>query len=301
MHRKQKGATAFEQYYESLFGNQWQAIRHSLFTKPELVIVLHPQYALQLISEYNEKGYTVSVWNNSPTILEWPPEVSKGTPLPGIEDGFAYALSKASAIAALTLDLQADRILDACAAPGGKSFILASRLWGSKVELVLNDQSPERTLRLKSSMKQFPNLRITSYSLESMDPATLGTFDRILLDAPCSSEAHVLRSPSHLKRWRMNRISQLRGRQEKLLYAAASLLSKNGFIRYVTCAINSLENESLVLDLIEKGWHLKHLPKSPWKPLLDSQAQLFDTWRCWPHLEKSGPLFVADLNPPGVE
>ena len=181
---------------------------------------------------------------------------------PGTEP---YFMDSASVFAALSLELPIEgRILDACAAPGGKTLVLASRLLGpwAGLSLVANELSSDRRRRLRDVLERYlsPELR-NRVELSGRDAAAMcrryeSAFDAILLDVPCSSERHVL---SHglgdrvaigdraaLSVWSPARIRGLAMRQWSLLSSALIMLKAGGCLVYSTCALSPDENDRVV-------------------------------------------------------
>jgi 16S rRNA C967 or C1407 C5-methylase (RsmB/RsmF family) len=148
-------------------------------------------------------------------------------------------------------------ILDMCAAPGGKSLILASRMFDDS-SLVCNERSAERRNRLctvvKESLPEEINSRIqiTGNDGALICKKTDKKFDSILLDAPCSSERHVYNSPKHLEQWTASRVKNLSFTQWSLLSSAFLSLNDTGFILYSTCALAKDENDCVIQKLIKK-------------------------------------------------
>ena len=135
-----------------------------------------------------------------------------------------YYLDEASVFAAESLGvLPGDRVLDMCAAPGGKSLVLASRLRGEG-SLQSNDRSPDRRIRLSHVLENsLPEQWRSVISVTGYDGVKFGmhkkeSYDRILLDAPCSSDRHVLNAPEHLKVWSVKRVKRLAVEQGSLLF-----------------------------------------------------------------------------------
>ena len=77
-------------------------------------------------------------------------------------------------------------------------------------------------------------------------------YDRILLDAPCSSDRHVLNSPSHLEMWSVKRVKRLSVEQGSLLASAVDALRPGGELIYGTCALSPLENDAVVAKILKK-------------------------------------------------
>jgi 16S rRNA (cytosine1407-C5)-methyltransferase len=209
--------TAFEEYYLKLWGSRWESIRESL---------LLPAAAVPYC-----EGLTKP-----------------------------YMMDRASVLAASSLKLpDMGMILDACAAPGGKSLVLASRM-SQEARLLCNELSAERRRRLKNSLDEhlYAEKR-RAVSVSGFDAGEMGgkkgewnRFDAILLDAPCSSERHVIRSPKALEKWTPARPRSLSQRQWSLLSAAFLLLKPGGSLVYATCALSPEENDGPVSRLLEK-------------------------------------------------
>jgi len=171
-----------------------------------------------------------------------------------------YMMDKASVLAAGSLRLPEEGlVLDACAAPGGKSLVLAGRMAGG-VRLLCNELSRERRRRLISVLDEhLGEEKRRRVNVSGFDAAKTGgkksewdRFDAILLDAPCSSERHVIQSPKALAEWKPARPRQLSLRQWSLLSAAFLLLKPGGSLVYSTCALTPEENDGPVSRLLEK-------------------------------------------------
>ncbi len=170
----------------------------------------------------------------------------------------SYFLDPASVEAANTLNvLPGESVLDLCAAPGGKSLLLALALKGEG-RLVSNDISPSRRERLQKVLREHLNER--DYSIVSVyghDAARWGLYekglyDKILCDVPCSSERHVIKSPKHLAQWSESRIKTLATRQFAILASALDALKVGGTLIYSTCAITPKENDAVIEKLFKK-------------------------------------------------
>ncbi len=169
-----------------------------------------------------------------------------------------YFLDEGSLIVASLLPVKPGQtLLDMCAAPGGKSLTLAKALAGEGL-LVLNDRSSERRSRLKRVVETHlpPSLReivkITSHDGRKWGLYEQEFYDGILIDAPCSSERHLLQNPKLLKKWSPSRGKRLAIDQFAFLAAALEAVKIGGYLLYSTCSINPIENEEVLAKLFKR-------------------------------------------------
>lgn len=170
----------------------------------------------------------------------------------------SYFLDEASVFAARSLAVEPGMdVLDMCAAPGGKSLVIASMLKGEG-SLQCNDRSPDRRLRLSHVLENsLPAEWRSIISVTGYDGVKFGlhkkeSYDRILLDAPCSSDRHVLASPTYLAEWSSKRVKRLSVEQGSLLASAVDALRPGGELIYGTCALAPLENDAVVAKILKK-------------------------------------------------
>lgn len=154
-------------------------------------------------------------------------------------------------VATLLQPKAGERVLDACAAPGGKSTHIAE-LMGDQGEVVANDIHPHKGALIR---RQKERLQLTSIRVETGDARTLpdrmeGKFDHILLDAPCSGLGVIRRKPEIKWRIKEESLSAFPGVQLQLLERLAPLLKPEGRIIYSTCTINPEENEAVVMRFL---------------------------------------------------
>ncbi len=166
-----------------------------------------------------------------------------------------YKMDPASIIVARSLNIQKDNfVLDMCAAPGGKSLILAEDL-NQTGQLISNEISKDRRDRLMRvfqdyiSKDQRQNIYVkgldgNQYGLQMPD-----TFDRVLCDVPCSGERHLIENHSEFKAWTEKRSRNLAIRQYSLLSSAWLACKPGGRIVYSTCSISPLENDEIIKKL----------------------------------------------------
>jgi 16S rRNA C967 or C1407 C5-methylase (RsmB/RsmF family) len=186
-----------------------------------------------------------------------------------------YLLDAASVMATEALSIKPDHtVLDLCAAPGGKSLALVQRLMrrskssqGMKMtgSITCNESSPERRRRLRTVLNDYiPALafdegRVTVTGHDGTKWGQLeadGQFDRVLVDAPCSSERHLLHDDDELVQWTQGRSKTLAQKQLQLLLSALGAVRPGGLVLYATCSISDTEND-LVLEKAKKKSPIK--------------------------------------------
>lgn len=137
------------------------------------------------------------------------------------------------------------RILDLCAAPGGKSFYLERMLGDSIQEIVSVDLPGPRFERLLKNIKRFGSGRLTSLAADlfELDENRQGQFDAVLLDAPCSNSGVLQKKPD--AKWRLSseRISELIELQIRMLTKASGMVADKGLLVYSTCSVDVEEND----------------------------------------------------------
>jgi len=184
------------------------------------------------------------------------------------QNGHIYIQNASSLIPALALDPQpGDRILDVCAAPGGKTSHIQA-LAGGEAIITANDAMKPRLVKLEEVISTFhvPNTTITNFEGQFIDRHLdeMGgeLFDRILLDAQCSGEGMMdLSHGAALKFWSEERVIKMSYLQQKMLTAAWKVLKPGGVLVYSTCTFGPEENEAPVARL------LKHNPDAVVEPI----------------------------------
>jgi 16S rRNA (cytosine1407-C5)-methyltransferase len=178
--------------------------------------------------------------------------------------GRLYIQNLSSMIAPVLLAPEPEEtVLDLAAAPGGKTLLLAGMMqntgWLSAVE-----PSRERFFRLCDNLKQQGVTNAHTYMTDgrSVGKKCPEMFDRILLDAPCSSEARFkTHEPKSMSFWSVHKVKETSKLQRRLLLSAYDALKPGGKLLYSTCSFSPEENESPLQHLLERhGEHLKTLP-----------------------------------------
>jgi 16S rRNA (cytosine967-C5)-methyltransferase len=175
--------------------------------------------------------------------------------LPGFQEGFFQIQGEASQLVAYLLAPRpGERILDACAAPGGKTTHLAELMedTGRLIALDPSDRGLEK-IRANSARLGLASIHAAKSDVSREVAAALrGPYDRILVDAPCSGLG-TLRSHPEIKWHRTDTdIERLSALQLKILHQVASYLGPGGVLVYSTCTLTSTENEQVVENFLER-------------------------------------------------
>lgn len=161
-----------------------------------------------------------------------------------------YYLQEPSAMtpAAVMPDPSGMKVLDVCAAPGGKSTELAARMAGKGL-LFSNDISNSRAQALLKNLELFgtENAVILSEDPLKMQDRFEGYFDRILIDAPCSGEGMFRKEPAVIKSWLEHGNDFYVGLQKQITKACLRMLKPGGFLVYSTCTFSVDEDENMIL------------------------------------------------------
>ena len=161
-----------------------------------------------------------------------------------------YIQNLSSIVAALALDIDAnDWVLDLAAAPGGKSLIFSEK--ARKVSAVEPDK--QRFFRMKRNFKEHGAKNIQTYNKDGryVYKATGPIFDKVFLDAPCSSEAHIDLNEG-ITWWNLKRVRRFSKLQKQLIVSAYEALKPGGEIIYATCTFAPEENEAVVDFLLQR-------------------------------------------------
>ncbi len=195
-----------------------------------------------------------------------------------------------------------DRVLDICAAPGGKSTELAAKLDGTGV-LVSNDISASRAKALLKNLEVFgaTNALIISEAPYKLSERFAGYFDKILIDAPCSGEGMFRKSNSMITAWENNGNQLFSDLQISILKEVVKMLKPGGKILYSTCTFAPLENEKSVDYLLSLDPELKICDFSKYEDFDYGHPEWSDSGnedltkcaRLWPHKIEGEGHFVA--------
>ena len=198
-----------------------------------------------------------------------------------------------------------DRVLDICAAPGGKSTELAAKLQGKGV-LVSNDISNSRAKALLKNLELFGsrNSLILSEAPGKLTERFRGYFDKILVDAPCSGEGMFRKSPAIMKNWEQYGVEYYHKLQLEILDAVLPMLAPGGMLVYSTCTFSPEEDEGSLQYILEnypdmhvvkpelsyEGFSYGH---PEW--IENGRNEIKHAIRLWPHKLNGEGHFVALL------
>lgn len=182
-----------------------------------------------------------------------------GTPvteLPGFEDGAFVVMDQAAQMAVLALDMNAPRtIADLCAAPGGKTALLAHRF--PEAEIVAVELNNARLPRLRENLARLncPNVYLLQADTLRL-PLADGSVDAVLLDAPCSASGVLRRHPDAKFLHGEEQLRALADRQRAMLAEAMRVVKPDGRLVYAVCSIHPEENEQVTAPLGLEGKRL---------------------------------------------
>lgn len=172
--------------------------------------------------------------------------------------------------------------LDLCAGPGGKAGLLGAIAAERGARLIANEVQPHRAELVRSSLGRLPEVEVTVHDGRET-PWSEGSFDRILVDAPCTGLGALRRRPEARWRRRPEDVADLAGLQRELLGHALFLLRPGGVIGYVTCSPH-VDETTRVVDRV--------LAEHPTARRVAEDRQL------WPHRDGTDAMFLALLTHP---
>ena len=193
--------------------------------------------------------------------------------------GEIYLQDEASQLVAQVVDAKRDeRVLDLCAAPGGKTTLIADRA-ADRALIVAADRSAGRMNTVVGTLSLHGLRSVRPVLLDAAEqlPFESGVFDKVLVDAPCSGTGTLRANPEI--RWRLTplEIATLAERQKRILRQALEMVKPGGRLVYSTCSVEREENEEVVEDVLAA----------------DDRFSPVRTIRTWPHREGSDGFFMV--------
>ena len=198
-----------------------------------------------------------------------------------------------------------ERVLDLCAAPGGKTTQLAAAMQGRGI-LVANDLAADRAKALVKNLELagVRNAVVTNETPERLAKYFAAYFDRVLVDAPCSGEGMFRRDAGVMTAWREQANPVYARTQRQILRAAAEMVRPGGRLLYSTCTFDPRENERVIGEFLREqaAFSLIDIPKEHgFMPgLQEDDCEVSAVARLWPHRLKGKGHFLALLTRKGV-
>ncbi|MGK4098786.1 RsmF rRNA methyltransferase first C-terminal domain-containing protein [Ligilactobacillus salivarius] len=217
--------------------------------------------------------------------------------------GYVYSQDLSAMYVAAVANAQpGDKVLDLCAAPGGKSTQLAEQL-NNQGLLVSNEINTKRAKILAENMERIgaKNVIITNESPDNLAKVFRGYFDKIVVDAPCSGEGMFRKDHSAVKYWHKDYPDECAHRQKLILEEAMKMLKTGGELVYSTCTFAPEEDEQIVAWLLE-NYDLTLEPITKYDGMdsgrpefADGNKDLAKTIRLMPHHFEGEGQFLAKL------
>ena len=262
----------------------------------------------QLRSEFEHRGWQLEriPWYRYGFWLH-EPQVDLGKTLEHFL-GYIYEQDAASMVPPLVLDPQPEEVvLDMCAAPGSKATQIAELMQNQGL-LLTNDPVTSRLPALRHNLQR---CGVRNAIVTQMDGRRFAripdTFDRVLVDVPCSGTGKVSTEPGILCNWRLGLTRHLARLQRQLLRAACITCKPGGVVVYSTCTLEPEENE-LVVDYVINRLHMRvepvEIPGLRTRPGITEwqnrylHPDLRDTLRIYPHENRSEGFYIAKLVKP---
>jgi 16S rRNA C967 or C1407 C5-methylase (RsmB/RsmF family)/NOL1/NOP2/fmu family ribosome biogenesis protein len=192
-----------------------------------------------------------------------------------------------------TLDFNEQlKVLDLCAAPGGKSTLINSLLSEESL-LVSNEVVKQRSVVLGSNLSKWGTCNAVVTNNDPQRFAQLPSyFDAIVLDAPCSGSGLFRKQPEAIEEWSLDNVNLCSSRQKRIIADCLPALKAGGFLYYSTCSYSKEENEEIVRWMISE-FDLEYIPLQ-----VDKDWGIVETeggYRFYPHLTDSEGFFIAVL------
>lgn len=186
------------------------------------------------------------------------------------------------------------RVLDLCAAPGGKSTHLLSML-NKESLLVSNEVIRSRATVLSENIEKWGNSNVVVTNNDPQDFGILeGFFDVIVVDAPCSGEGLFRKDPEAMNEWSEENAQLCSSRQRRILNEVWPALKQNGILIYSTCTYNPEENQNNLLQLLgEKNAECVRLSIEKDWGIAEIIEDSFIGYQCYPHLVKGEGFFIS--------
>lgn len=213
----------------------------------------------------------------------------EGTIGPLASEGIVYLQDQGSQLIAHLAARPGGRLLDACAAPGGKATLLADL--GPRAQVIAGEVSPPRLATLAALVARWGATNVRVVGADARRPPFARAFDAVLLDAPCSGLGTLGRHPDIRWRARAADLGRHARRQRDLLEGVAPLVAGGGTLVYATCSIEPEENEEVIEPFLDAHPEFTPGPRPPWAEAFADGLFL----RTLPEREGGDGFFAAGL------
>ena len=276
---------AFVERMRIQLGNELAAFLHAMEDAPVRGIRLNPLKPSESASQYRTNDPVA--WAQNGYYLS---DDSKAGSTIMHAAGAFYIQEPAAMLPAAVLNAKpGEKILDLCAAPGGKSTQIGCAMRGEGL-LVCNEPIPKRAQILSGNIERMglPNTIVTSAWPDQLADRWPEGFDAVLVDAPCSGEGMFRRDPETRREWTAEKAEGCAARQRAILASAAKLVRPGGRLVYSTCTYNPAENEDNVKWFTEefKAFHQEAFSL----PGIEAPEGVYT---CYPHRLKGEGQFAA--------
>ena len=232
-----------------------------------------------------------------------------------LHDAGAFYMQEPSAMAVAAslagiCDLKGKRVLDLCAAPGGKSTQLASYMQGQGI-LVSNEINRDRANILSSNIERcgVKNAVVLNETPEKIAQNFEEFFDVVVVDAPCSGEGMFRKDETAVKEWSEDNVKMCAERQKDILDEAVKTVAENGYLVYSTCTFAPAEDEEQIIDFLKRYPEFEAVPVPGFKYFDIGQREWLETpadesiikkcARLWPHKIDGEGHFICILKRAG--
>lgn len=208
--------------------------------------------------------------------------------------GLFYIQEPSAMLPPLAIDIKDDfKILDLCAAPGGKTHILSKQVPNGYV--IANEVNYKRAKKLLSNVERLglKNVLVSSMSVDDLLVKYRNYFDVVLVDAPCSGEGMFRKDKEALKNWSLDKVKELSILQKDLLKKASLLVNSNGHLIYSTCTFSKEENEEVIKSFID-NYDFSLVDVKREVKMLSTNGFIDKVRRCYPFIFGEGQ-FIAVL------
>ncbi len=211
-------------------------------------------------------------------------------------DGLIYFQDEASQLIAHLLDARAgDRVLDVCSAPGSKSTLIAALAPEARIIAGELYEHRAQTIRDFAQQQAAANIQVIVHDATRDLPFADQSFDRVLVDAPCSGTGTLRHNPEIRWRLKPGDITDMAQKQMLILKNAATAVRPGGVLVYSTCSLETDENEALIADFNTAHPDFQVTPFDAPRHLITDRGAI----RTWPHRNDVEGFFVAALRRKG--